>query len=37
MTDEEMAEEYAEDFVKDKYGGSRYCAKVQEEKNSVFV
>ena len=32
MKDEEMAEEYAEDFVKDKYGGNRHCAEVQEEK-----
>ena len=33
MTEEKLlAEEYAEDFVKDKYGGSRYCAEVQKEK-----
>lgn len=32
MKDEELAEEYAEDFVKDKYGGSRHCAEVQKEK-----
>ena len=32
MKYEEMAEKYAEDFVKDKYGGNRHCAEVQEEK-----
>ena len=30
--DEELAEEYAEDFVKDKYGGNRHNAEVQKEK-----
>ena len=30
--DEKLAEEYAEDFVKDKYSGNRHCAEVQEEK-----